>query len=124
MGITKHQYLIKLQENKMKSYMTRSMANCLFLLKNWFKRLKKNFKLFKILKIYYRKNMKWLNFNKMKNRNQYIRNIQIDKQSKMKYKKCRLVKYLYLISKKFFLMQRETKYHNCLIQKQSTITQK
>ena len=124
MGITKHQYLIKLLENKMKLYMTRSMANCLFLLKNWFKRLKKNFKLFKILKIYYRKNMKWLNFNKMKNRNQYIRNIQIDKQSKMKYKKCRLVKYLYLISKKFFLMQRETKYHNCLIQKQSTITQK
>ena len=59
--------------------------------------------------------MRWLNFNKMKNRNQYIRNIQIDKQSKMKYKKCRLVKYLYLISKKFFLMQRETKYHNCLI---------
>ena len=124
MGITKHQYLIKLQENKMILYMTRSMANCQFLLKNWFKRLKKNFKLFKILKIYYRKNMKWLNFNKMKNRNQYIRNIQIDKQSKMKYKKCRLVKYLYLISKKFFLMQRETKYHNCLIQKQSTITQK
>lgn len=120
MAITKHLYLRKLQENKMKSCMIRNMASCLFLPKNQFKLSKKSFKLFKILKIYY-KIKNWLNCNRMKSQTQYIRNIQIDKQFKMKFKKCRLVKYLFKINKKFFQMPREIKYHNNLIQIQFII---
>ena len=120
MAITKHLYLRKLQENKMKSCMIRNMASCLFFPKNQFKLSKKSFKLFKILKIYY-KIKNWLNCNRMKSQTQYIRNIQIDKQFKMKFKKCRLVKYLFKINKKFFQMPREIKYHNNLIQIQFII---
>ena len=120
MAITKHLYLRKLQENKMKSCMIRNMASCLFLPKNQFKLSKKNFKPFKILKIYY-KIKNWHNCNRMKSQTQYIRNIQIDKQFKMKFKKCRLVKYLFKINKKFFQMPREIKYHNNLIQIQFII---